>query len=100
MKVKVSEITIETLASYLRLDEPSEIEKNEIAGMKASAISFITGYTGLDKSNPHPQEDTTQALFIIVADMFDNRNLYIEGKANNINKSVERILAMHSVNLL
>lgn len=98
--MKISEITVEDLANYVRLDEPEDIEKQELERMKSSAISYMTDYTGLSEEDLDKHEDLTQALFVLVADMFDNRNLYIEGKATNINKSVECILGMHSINLL
>ena len=85
---------------YLRLDDPSEIEESEIERMKASAVSYMIEYTGLTVDEMDQFEDMTQALFILVADMFDNRNLYIEGKASNVNKSVQTILGLHSVNIL
>ena len=98
--MKISEITVEDLANYVRLDEPEDIEKQELERMKSSAISYMTDYTGLSEEDLDKHEDLTQALFVLVADMFDNRNLYIEGKATNINKAVECILGMHSINLL
>ena len=98
--MKIGEITVDDLANYVRLDEPEDIEKQELERMKSSAISYMTDYTGLSEEDLDKHEDLTQALFVLVADMFDNRNLYIEGKATNINKSVECILGMHSINLL
>lgn len=68
--------------------------------MLASGIAYIKDYTGLELEDLDKHEDLNQALFIIVADMFDNRNLYIEGKASNVNKAVGSILGMHSINLL
>ena len=98
--MRISEVTMKDFTDYLRLDDPSEIEESEIERMKASAVSYMIEYTGLTVDEMDQFEDMTQALFILVADMFDNRNLYIEGKATNINKSVECILGMHSINLL
>jgi len=98
--MKISDITDQNLCDYLRLDDPTQIEIDEITRMKASAIDYICNYTGLTTEQIDEHEDLAQALFVIVADMFDNRNLYIEGKASNINRSVECILNMHSVNLL
>lgn len=98
--MKVSEVKVEDIANRIRLDEPGEIELKELEEMKASAIAEITSYTGLSVEELDKHEDITQALYIMVGDMFDNRNLYIEGKATNINKAVDRILGMHSVNLL
>lgn len=98
--MKISEVDIEFLSNYLRLDEVSETERKELEEMKKSAIAYITSYTGLSDSEIDEHEDITQALLLLVADMFDNRNLYIEGKAQNMNKAVECILSMHSTNLL
>ncbi len=97
--MKISEVTTDTLIDYLRIDEATEIEESEIERMKASSISFISGYTGLSEAELDEYEDLTQALFVLVADMFDNRNMQTD-KAVNVNKMVDRILGMHSVNLL
>ena len=96
--MKISEITTQDIADYLRLDDPTEIEETEIERMKESAISFIIGYTGLEESELDNYEDLSQALFVLVADMFDNRNMQTD-KTVNVNKMVDRILGMHSVNL-
>ena len=98
--MKVSEITKEYLTDYLRIDEPEEIEKQEIDTFLASAISYCASYTGLSTEELDKHEDITTVVLLLVSDMFDNRNLYIEGKASNENKAVERILSMHSVNLI
>ena len=98
--MRISEVTLKDLTDYLRLDDPGDIEESEIERMKASAVIYMTEYTGLTVDEMDQFEDMTQALFILVADMFDNRNLYIEGKAANVNKSVQTILGLHSVNLL
>lgn len=98
--MKISEVNEKVLSDYLRLDDPSEIEKTELKEMKKQAVAYITSFTGLDESDLEKHEDITTALLLLVADMFDNRNLYIEGKAQNMNKAVECILSMHSTNLL
>ena len=98
--MKISEVTTKDIQNFIRLDDPGEIETSEIEIMKKSAVEYIKSYTGLSDEELDKYEDITQALFILVADMCDNRNLYIEGKASNINKSVECILGMHSINLL
>lgn len=98
--MKVSEITNEYLANYLRLDEPEDTEKQEIDAFLMSAVSYCTSYTGLSMEELDKHEDITTVVLLLVSDMFDNRNLYIEGKASNVNKAVERILSMHSVNLI
>lgn len=98
--MKISDVSVDLMVDYLRIDDASETEKNEIGIMMESAKSYIKSYTGLSVGEMDKIEELTQALFILVADMFDNRNLYIEGKSSNINNSVKEILGMHSVNLL
>ena len=98
--MKISEVTYEDVKNFIRIDDISDIEEKEIKTMMKSALEYIKSYTGLSDLELDNYEDITHALFILVVDMFDNRNLYIEGKASNINKSVECILGMHSTNLL
>lgn len=98
--MKISEVTEEILAEYARIDEPEEVELKELVDMKKRAVTWIKSYTGLNEDELDQHEDITQALFLLVMDMFDNRNLYIEGKTSNVNKAVESILSMHSTNLL
>lgn len=97
--MKVSEVTINDLVNFIRLDEPSEIETSELERMKDSAIAHIKTYTGLDDKSLDKYPDITQALFVLVADMFDNRNYQLD-KAGGVNRMVMTILNSHSVNLL
>ena len=97
--MKISEVDTKALAEYLRLDDPEEIENKELGRMKQSAVAMMTAYTGLDESELDEHEDITQALFVLVADMFDNRNLQMEGKLT-MNPAVRTILNLHSINLL
>lgn len=98
--MKVSEVDAKELAEYARLDDPGEIELKELERMRDSAVAMVTAYTGLSKGELDEHEDITQALFVLVMDMFDNRNLLIDYKSTNLNPAVKTILDMHSVNLL
>lgn len=61
---------------------------------------MIAAYTGLKEEELDEHADITQALFVLVMDMFDNRNLMIDYKSTNMNPAVKTILNLHSVNLL
>lgn len=98
--MKVSEVSVQDLSEFARLDDPDEIELKELERMKDSAIALITSYTGLEEKNLDRHADITEALFVLVMDMFDNRNLLIDYKTTNINPAVKTILDLHSVNLL
>ena len=93
---KVSDITAESVAEYLRLDEVSEEEKNTLTMLISVATSFIKSYTGLDDLDKYPE--FVIVVLILCQDMWDNRTLYVDGK--DLNNTVQSILAMHSVNLL
>ncbi len=98
--MKVSEINSMTLAEYLRLDslELSRTEKMELTALLKAAKAYVKSYTGLTESAIDEHEDFVVVVYILVQDMYDNRVLYVE--RNNLNKVVETILGMHSINLL
>ncbi len=98
--MKVSEVDEMILAENARLDDPSDIELSELKRMRESAVAMITAYTGLKEEELDEHADITQALFVLVMDMFDNRNLMIDYKSTNMNPAVKTILNLHSVNLL
>lgn len=98
--MKVSRITKKHLADYLRLEyeDLSTAEKEEIKTFFDAARSFIRSYTGLTDKQINTHDDMVIVVYILVQDMYDNRTLYVD--KNNLNKTVETILGMHSVNLL
>lgn len=93
---KVSEITYEDLAEYIRLDEVSSDDINTLNNLLNVAKTFITNYTGREELDDFA--DFVIVVFILVQDMWDNRALYVD--KTNLNKVVECILGMHCVNLL
>ena len=95
---KVSDITAESVAEYLRLDEVSEEEKSTLTMLISIATSFIKSYTGLDDAGVDKYPEFVIVVLILCQDMWDNRTMYIESK--DLNNTVQSILAMHSVNLL
>ena len=95
---KVSDITVESVADYLRLDEVTESEINTLNTLISVATSFIKSYTGLDDNGVDKYPEFVIVLFILCQDMWDNRTMYVDSK--DLNNTVQSILAMHSVNLL
>lgn len=100
---KVSEITENELANYLRLSEVSEQEKTDLKTYLNIAKNYISNYTGIpeESENEEPETLDTYSDFIIVVyvlcqDMYDNRTMYIENKS--INKTIQTILDMHTRN--
>lgn len=97
--MKVSEITAEDVASYIRLDGEELNEKeDELCAMLQSARAFIRSYTSLTDEEIDRHEDFYIVVLILCQDMHDNRVLYTE--KTNLNKVVDTILGMHRKNLL
>lgn len=95
---KVSDITVECVADYLRLDEVTESETNTLNTLISVATSFIKSYTGLDDIGVDKYPEFVIVVLILCQDMWDNRTMYVDSK--DLNNTVQSILAMHSVNLL
>lgn len=93
---KVSDITYQDLAEYIRLDEVSQDDIQTLNNLLGIAKTFVSKYTGRDDLDEF--QDFVIVVLVLVQDMWDNRTLYVD--KTNLNKVVESILGMHSVNLL
>ena len=95
---KVSEITVEDLAEYLRIDELTDGEKQTLNNLLGVAKTFIMSYTGRTETELDSYQDFVVVVLVLVQDMYDNRTMYVD--SSNLNTVVETILGMHSTNLL
>lgn len=93
----MSEVTVTNVAEYLRLEE-GEYSQALLTSLLNTAKEFIKSYTGLTIDQIDEHEDFYIVVMVLCQDMHDNRTYYVE--KNNLNKVVETILGMHSVNLL
>lgn len=93
---KVSEITATDVATYIRLEEPDEDDMATINTLLGVAKQYIMDYTG--QTDLDAYQDFVIVVLILCQDMWDNRTLYVDKL--NLNKVVDTILGMHSVNLL
>ena len=93
--MKVSEIKIKDLMDYIR---PDEYDEAGFENILSAVKGFIKSYTGLDDEQIDEHEEFYIAVMILAADMYDNGALYVN--TSNLNKTVETILNMHSVNSL
>ena len=96
---KVSEITAEDVWEYINpseeMDSDAETTLNNLIGI---AKAFIANYTGRKTSELDNYQDFVIVVLVLCQDMWDNRTLYVD--KGNLNKVVEAILGLHSVNLL
>ena len=92
--MKVSEITVQNVADFLRLDETDQI----LVPMMTAAKQFIMDYTGLSEEELDEHEDFYIAFMVLVQDMYDNRSMYVEKV--NVNHVVDSILFRHRTNFV
>lgn len=95
--IKVSDVTIQDIANYLRIAELTDSEQAFIGQILEAAKTYVMKYTGLDAEGLDGAPDIVIAVYVLCADMYDNRSMYVE---SGISQTVETILSMHSVNLL
>lgn len=97
--MKVSEITISDIANYMRLDDylvDYLAETSYLTTILNVSKEYIKSYTGLTDLDLY--DDFVIAIYVLCQDMYDNRAYYVDN--DKLNKVVETILNMHSVNLL
>lgn len=93
-----STINTTDVANYLRLGAVTQDEQSLLTTMLNSAKSYVLKYTGLTESQADLANELVIAVLVLCQDMWDNRALYVD--SDNVNKVVETILGMHSINLL
>lgn len=92
---KVSDITVEDLADYLRIYDVTD-EEETLTNLLNVAKEYIKSYTGQEDLDKY--QDFVIVALVLVQDMYDNRTMYVE--KSNLSTVVDTILGMHSVNLL
>lgn len=91
--MKVSEITNAALVDYVRVDATEDLTMF-LSGAKA----FIRSYTGMTDTEIDTHEDITPVCFVLVGDMYDNRQYTVQN--NKVNTVAKTTLDMYCKNLL
>lgn len=101
MKQKVSELTVDELADYLRIeaDDITDTEEASLEAFLLAAKHYVQSYTGLDAEAIDAHPDIVPAVLCYAGDLYTNRDMVLNGSFSS-NKTVENILAMYSINLL
>lgn len=94
--MKVSDISLETVKDYLKVE--NDIEDTLIDNILTASKSFIKNYTGLTDELIDTKEDISLAVLVLANEMYSNREYTVD--KNTLNPIVVSILNMHSVNLL
>lgn len=98
--MKTSEITLKDICEQIREEEAylTEDDRSYLDVLKKAAIEYVKSYTGLDDAGIEEHEDITIAVLVLISDMYDNRQMYVD--KSNVNRVVETILGMYCINLL
>lgn len=95
---KVSDISYQDIADYLRLYEVDNDDINTLNTLINVAKTFASNYTGRTIEELDNYKDFVIVVFVLCQDMWDNRTMYVD--STNLNNVVQAILGLHSVNLL
>ena len=96
---KVSDITAQDIADYLRIAELTQDDENFITATISVAIDYILKYTGIeDAETLDGYKDMVIVVFVLCQDMYDTRAMYVDN--SNVNRVVDTILGLHQRNLL
>ena len=97
--MKVSEIKVEDIATYLRIntDDLSDVN-SELKEYLNIAKKYIKDETGLDEKEIDEHEDFIIVVYILCQDMYDHKTIYVD--KSNLNKTFATILGRHRRNLL
>ena len=92
----VSELTVNNLKNYLRVD--TNIDDTLLAVILPAAKRFCAQYTGLTLEDLDDHEDMPLAVLAVAADMYEVRQVTLNG--TQINPTTAQILGTYSTNLL
>lgn len=95
---KVSDITVQALADYLRIADQSDADNTLLAAIIKAVPAYMSKYTGLSAADLDKSSDMVIAALCLAQDMYDNRSMYVDSTKQNL--TVQSILDMHSINFL
>lgn len=95
--MKVSELTVEELKAYCRAEDTPEAELL-LAAALAAAKGYIKNRNQITDDYMDQHEELTLVVYILVADMYDNRSATVASGMEN--KTVETILKLHDFNFI
>ena len=89
--MKVSELTRDDVIAFIRLEGTEPEIPPEM--LLAAAKAYVKGYTRLTDEEIDLHEDITLAVLVLCSDMYDNRQMQVEG--DKVNRVVSSILDLH-----
>lgn len=96
--MKVSELTNDIVASYIRVDVTSVTEPI-LSMVLPAAVTYCSTYTGLTEEELDAYDDMPMAVLCLCAEFYDNRN-FTQTENMIVNPTTQAILDKYSMNLL
>ena len=96
--MKLGEIQLDDVRSYLRLTEDEHEDDVLLTGIMASAKAFILSYTGLEAEKADETPDFQYAFLCLCSDMYNTRDMIVQ--QDKLNPIVKCILDMHRINCI
>ena len=97
--MKVSEIDIEKIGEFLRLDsDVVEQEASFLETIREAAVSYVSHRLALSDEDLDDYPDISMAVLVLCQDFYDNRTIYSERSYSN--KVVDAIINMYARNLI
>lgn len=94
--MKVSEISLETVKKYLKVE--NDLEDELINNILVASKNYIKNYTGLTDELIDTKEDISLVVLVLANEMYSNREYTVD--KNTLNPVITSILNMHCINLL
>lgn len=96
--VAFSQITIDDLIGYIRLDEVVESERTLLSTILEASKSYVLNNTGRTEEEADTFPEMTIAVYALSQNMWDKRTYTLD--KNEVNVVIDGILGSRSVNLL
>ena len=81
---KISDITYQDIADYIRLSEVSQDDQNYLTTLRNISIDYISKYTGIANDDLDNYTDLIIVVFVLCQSMYDDRTMYVDN--SNLNK--------------
>ena len=100
--MKISKITAQTVAQYLRLswDILRKEDVEELNAFLTAAKQFVLRYVGKTEEECDDWEELSIAVLMLCQDMYDNRTAAGRKEIEQVNPALTRLLGLHDYNLL
>lgn len=95
---KVSDIGVQDVADYLRVQVFTSAEIGELSTFLNAAKAYLKSYTGLTDEEIDDLPELIEPVLLYCQDMYDNRTIYVD--TSNINRVFDATLGLHARNLL